>query len=318
MATRHQDPSLARPAVRIGTRGSPLALAQSREVRRRLLAAHPGLAGAGVEVVVIRTTGDWLRDRPLAEAGGKGLFTKEIEEALLTGAVDIAVHSMKDMETALPEGLALCCVLPREDPRDVFISSCADSIAALPTGATIGSASIRRCAQVLHVRPDLRIVPIRGNVGTRLDKLAAGAVDALLLALAGLRRLGLAKRATRVLGEDEMLPAVGQGAIGIECREGDTRIAGLLAPLNDAATATCIAAERNMLAALDGSCRTPIAGLARLRDGQLLLRAAILRPDGGERHETTRRGVPEEAVALGRDAGAELRDKAGPAFFSEG
>ena len=318
MAMRHQDPPLARPAVRIGTRGSPLALAQSREVRHRLLVAHPGLAGDGVEIVIVRTTGDRLRDRPLAEAGGKGLFTKEIEEALMIGTVDIAVHSMKDMETALPDGLALRCVLPREDPRDVFISPHADSLAALPTGATIGSASIRRCAQVLHARPDLRMVPMRGNVGTRLDKLAAGAVDAILLALAGLRRLGLAERVTRVLDEDEMLPAVGQGAIGIECREGDTRTAGLLAPLNDAATATCIAAERSMLAALDGSCRTPIAGLARVREGELVLRAAILRPDGGERHETTRRGAPEEAVVVGRDAGAELRDKAGPAFFSEG
>ena len=318
MSTRHQDPSPARPAVRIGTRGSPLALAQSREARRRLLGVHPGLAGDGVEIVVIRTSGDRLRDRPLAEAGGKGLFTKEIEEALLTGTVDIAVHSMKDMETALPKGLALGCVLPREDPRDVFISSCADSLAALPKGATIGSASIRRRAQVLHTRPDLRIAPLRGNVETRLDKLAAGTVDAILLALAGLRRLGLAERVTRVLDEDEMLPAVGQGAIGIECREGDGRTAGLLAPLNDAATATCITAERSMLAALDGSCQTPIAGLARLCDGELVLRAAILRPDGGERHDTTRRGAPEEAAALGRDAGAELRDRAGPDFFSEG
>ena len=304
--------------LRIGTRGSPLALAQVKETRNRLCAGHPDLAEPGaVEVVAIKTTGDRLTDRSLAEIGSKSLFTKEIDEALLSGAVDVAVHSMKDVPNWLPDGLIIGCLLPREDPRDVLCSDKADSIAALPPGAVIGTASLRRQAQVLGLRPDLEVVTLRGNVETRLRKLAEGEVDATLLALAGLRRLGLADRATAVLDPDEILPAVAQGAIGIECRTGDDRILEVLAALNHPATATCVAAERAMLAVLDGSCRTPIAGLAQLDDGDSVsLRAKVLTPDGRTVHETSRAGPVTDAERLGRDAGEELRSRAGPNFFA--
>ena len=301
--------------LRIGTRGSPLALAQAGEVRDRLLTAHPGLAPP--EIVVIKTTGDRITQRPLAELGGKGLFTKEIEEALLCGAIDVAVHSMKDVPTALPGGLVIACLLPREDPRDALISREATTLGALPADAVIGTASLRRTAQLLRVQPGFRVVNLRGNVGTRIRKIAEGAADATLLALAGLRRLGLADHARAVLEPDEMLPAVAQGAIGIECRADDEPIHAALAPLNHTETATCIAAERGLLAALDGSCRTPIAALATPTPAaEVSLRAMILRPDGSEAHETTRRGAAGEAAAMGRDAGEELKARAGPDFFA--
>jgi hydroxymethylbilane synthase len=308
--------STTTPFLRIGTRGSPLALAQSREVRARLAAAH-GIEEAAIELVVIRTSGDRIQDRPLAEAGGKGLFTKEIEEALLDGRVDLAVHSMKDVPTVLPPGLGIGCLLPREDPRDALISRAATTIGALPPGAVVGTASLRRQAQVLHRRADLRVVNLRGNVETRLKKVAAGEVDATFLALAGLRRLGLAERATAVLDTDEMLPAVAQGAVGVECRDDDARVRELLAPLGHAPTAACVAAERALLAVLDGSCRTPIAALAEFgADGRLSLRAAIIRPDGRERLDAARSGTARDAAALGADAGAELRRRGGAGFFA--
>jgi hydroxymethylbilane synthase len=300
--------------LRIGTRGSPLALAQANEVRARLEAAH-GPGRWAFEVRAIKTSGDRIQDRPLAEAGGKGLFTKEIEEALLAGDIDLAVHSMKDMPTLLPAGLAVACYLPREDVRDAFISAKAPTLAELPKGAAVGTSSLRRQAQVKHLRPDLTVVPLRGNVETRLRKLEAGAADATLLACAGLRRLGLADRITAPISTEEMLPAVAQGAIGVEIRAGDMRLAELLAPINDQATALAVTAERAFLAKLEGSCRTPIAGLAELAGGRLVFRGAILTPDGRQCHATRRQGRPEEALLLAEDAAAELLARAGPDFF---
>ncbi len=296
-------------------------MAQANLVRDRLLAAHQALVPEAAEICVINTTGDQILDRPLAEAGGKGLFTKEIEEALLDGRIDLAVHSMKDMPTVLPDGLDVPCLLEREDPRDVFISPKAAALWDLPDGAVVGTASLRRQAQILRRRPDLKVVNFRGNVQTRLRKIEAGEADATLLALAGLKRLGLTEAATAVIPLEDMLPAVAQGAIGIECRAGDDRILEYLAALNHAATQTCIAAERAMLAVLDGSCRTPIAGLAQLGaqvgDGDAIsLRAMVLTPDGRTVHETSRAGPASDAERLGRDAGQELRQRAGPNFFA--
>ncbi len=303
------------PTIRIGTRGSPLALAQTQEVRARLEAAH-GSGAPAIEVRVIKTSGDRIQDRPLSEAGGKGLFTKEIEEALLAGEIDLAVHSMKDVPTVLPAGLTIACLLPREDVRDAFISHKARSLAELPVGATLGTSSLRRQAQVKRVRPDVSIVPLRGNVETRLRKLEEGVADATLLAVAGLRRLGLANRITSIVATEEILPAVAQGAIGIEIRAADFATAQLLGPLNHQPTAIAIAAERAFLTKLDGSCRTPIAGLAELMaDGRLVFRGMILTPDGRQCHETGREGRPEEAILMGEDAAAELLAKAGPDFF---
>jgi hydroxymethylbilane synthase len=297
--------------IRIGTRGSPLALAQARETRERLAAAHPALAAPeAVEIVVIKTTGDMVQDRPLAAIGGKGLFTKEIEEALLDRRIDLAVHSMKDMPTILPEGLAILALLPREDPRDVLFrrDDAAGGLATLAPGAVVGTSSLRRQAQILARRPDLVIVPFRGNVDTRLGKLAEGRADATVLALAGLRRLGRGDRPMDILSVEEMLPAVAQGAIGLEGRAGDARIEALLAPLHDSATGSCVAAERALLAALDGSCRTPIAALAELSPGgRLSLRALTATPDGRRVAATAREGGRADAVRLGEDAGAELR-----------
>ncbi len=300
----------------IGTRGSPLALAQAEMVRDQLAAAHPGLAP---ELAVIKTSGDRFLDRPLAEIGGKGLFTKEIEDEMLAGRVDIAVHSMKDVATALPPGLAIPCILPREEPWDVLLARDPKvrEIKDLPDRAVVGTASLRRRAQLLVRRPDVQVVLLRGNVGTRMAKLEAGEMDATFLALAGLRRLGLGAVATNVLGEEEMLPAVAQGAIGIECRAGDAATAGLLAPLNHPETAIAITAERALLAALDGSCRMPIAALARLDgDGDLALHARVVAPDGSVSFETRRTGPEDEAEGIGGDAGADLRAQAGPAFFA--
>jgi hydroxymethylbilane synthase len=299
--------------LRIGTRGSPLALAQAKEVQQRLAAAHPDLPPA--EIAVIRTTGDRVQDRKLEEIGGKGLFTKEIEEALILGHIDLAVHSMKDMPTLLPPGLIIGCLLPREDPRDALFSPHAASLAGLPKGARVGTSALRRQAQILALRPDLQVQLFRGNVGTRLAKLAAGEVDATLLALAGLKRLGLADKATAILGTEEMLPAVAQGAIGVEIRADDDRIATLLAPLNDTPTAESVTAERACLEVLDGSCRTPIAALAEHEPGGILrLRALIALPDGSAMQRAECRAPRAQAMDLGRGVGEALRAAAGPAF----
>src|SRR3984893_14391339 len=305
--------SMSSLPLRIGTRGSPMALWQPALVRDRLVAAHPALAPPGaVEIVTIRTTGDRVQDRRLAEIGGKGLFTKEIDQALIDGHVDLAVHSLKDVETWLPEGLEIACVLARNDPRDAFLSETAPSLAALPQGACIGTASLRRQAQLLRRRADLRIVPIPGIVNTRMRKLADGEVDAVVLALCGLQRLGQAEAATEILSRDIMLPAVGQGALAVECRGGDEGLRGLLDPLHDPGSAACVAAERAMLAALDGSCRTPIAGLAELDGDRLTLEGLLLKPDGRYEIRGHRRGAIAGAQALGTGRGGETWGGAGP------
>jgi len=301
--------------LRIGTRGSPMALHQAALVRDRLVAAHPALAAPGaIALVPIRTTGDRVQDRLLAELGGKGLFTKEIERALLDRRIDLAVHSLKDMETILPEGLEIGCVLPRDDPRDAVVARGGAKLAELPPGARIATASLRRRAQLLRLRPDLAVVPIRGNVDTRLAKLAAGEADALILALCGLERLGKANAATETLAPETMLPAVGQGALAIECRTGDEAVCGLLAPLHDDASAACVGAERAMLAALDGSCRTPIAGLATIGGEVITLAALLLTPDGSGQRRAQGTALVADALGLGTRVGDELRRDAGPEF----
>lgn len=302
--------------LRIGTRGSPLALAQAHETRDRLAAAHPELAAPGmIEIVVFKTTGDRILDRTLAEAGGKGLFTKELEEALLDGRADLAVHSMKDVPTWLPEGLEIACLLPREDPRDAFFSRTGAGLDALPAGSVVGTAGLRRQAQILERRPDLTVVPLRGNVQTRLSKLEAGEVDATLLALAGLRRLGMSHLLTAVFEPDEMLPAVAQGAIGIEIRSADARTRGYVQALHCAGTAARVTAERALLAALDGSCRTPIAALARLDGDTLTLDAKVLSTDGRQVFRARRSGPAADGAAMGADAGAEIKAQLPPGFF---
>lgn len=307
---------MAPPLLRLGTRGSKLALAQTGLVRDALVQAGIGLPTHAIEIVPIKTTGDVIQDRPLSEAGGKGLFVKEIEEALLDGRIDAAVHSMKDMPTTQPIGLSIAAFLPREDARDVLIAGDIKRIADLKQGALVGTSALRRRAQLLHLRPDLRIVNLRGNVDTRLRKLEAGEVEATILASAGLRRLGLSVGAP--IPEDEMLPAVGQGAVCIECRDADDKVRGWLAAIDHAATATTVRAEHAMLAILDGSCRTPIAGHATLSpDGTLHLRGQIARPDGSQVISTERRGPAREAQHLGRDAGLELKMRGGPGFFSD-
>lgn len=302
--------------LRIGTRGSPLALAQAQEARDRLIAAHPVLAAPGaIEIRVIKTTGDKVQDRPLAEIGGKGLFTKEIEDALLDGAIDLAVHSMKDVPTELPPRLEISCLLPREDARDVLIASAGESIATLPKGAVVGSASLRRAAQVKAQRPDISIVPLRGNVETRIAKVARGDAVATLLALAGLKRLGKAAAASAILSIEEMLPAVAQGAIGLETRRGDARVAELLAPLNHPATVAQVTAERACLAVLEGSCRTPIAAYCESAGDQLHLRALLALPDGSVMHRHEDRGPAMDASKLGAAIGRRLKEMAGPGFL---
>ncbi len=310
-----------RAGLRIGTRGSPLALAQAHETQRRLIAAHPGLAAPGaIEICVIKTTGDKVQDRPLSEIGGKGLFTKEIEDALLNGAIDLAVHSMKDVPTQLPDGLEISCLLEREDARDVLIANpdlagAGSSIATLPKGAVVGSASLRRAAQIKAQRPDLAIVSLRGNVQTRIDKVQRGEAGATLLALAGLKRLGKAAAATAILSIEEILPAVAQGAIGIEARRGDARVAALLAPLNHAPTAARVAAERACLAVLEGSCRTPIAAYAEIAGGDLHLRALLALPDGSVVHRHAGNAPVGDAGRLGAEIGGWLKGQAGPDFL---
>jgi hydroxymethylbilane synthase len=301
--------------LRLGTRGSPLALTQARMVREALARAH-GLDVEQIALEVIRTSGDRIQDRPLAEAGGKGLFTKEIEEALSAGTIDLAVHSSKDMPTLLPAGLVLSAFLPREDPRDAFISRKAKSIAELPRAATVGTASLRRQAMVLRQRPDLVVVPLRGNVETRLRKLDEGVADATLLALAGLKRLGLADAATRILSVEDFLPAVGQGAIGIETRADDSKTREMLAAINHGDTFSALACERAFLTVLDGSCRTPIGGHATIANGKIRFRGMIVKPDGSEAFEAMREGGVADAEKLGADAGAELKRRAGSDFFS--
>jgi hydroxymethylbilane synthase len=300
--------------IRVGTRGSPLALAQANEVKARLLAAHAHLTDAHIEIVPIVTKGDRIQDRALSQLGGKGLFTEEIENGLKDGSLDIAVHSMKDMPTVICDGLDIPCLLPREDTRDAFLSHKASDLDGLEPGMLVGTASLRRQAQVLRRRPDLRVAVFRGNVNTRLRKLEEGEADATLLAMAGLKRLGMQHLVTSPI--DHMLPAIAQGAIGVEARIGDERIAALLAPINDPATQVCVTAERALLAALDGSCKTPIAGLAVLKDGRILLRGEILTPDGSEYHMVEREGAAGDAAAIGRDAGAELKRLGGPHFFT--
>jgi hydroxymethylbilane synthase len=300
--------------LRIGTRGSPLALVQARAVRAQLAAAL-GAQEEAIELVVIRTSGDRIQDRPLTEFGGKGLFTKEIEEALLGRRVDLAVHSSKDMPTISQPGLALAACLEREDPRDVFISHKAKSLGELPQGAVLGTASLRRQAVAKRLRPDLNVVPLRGNVETRLRKLEAGEADATLLALAGLKRLGLEAHATAIMSIEEFLPAVGQGAIGIEARDDDSRTREALVRINHAPTFTALACERAFLAELDGSCKTPIAGHATLSEDALQFRGLIARPDGKAAHDIRANGHIGDAAAIGAEAARELKRVAGPHFF---
>lgn len=300
--------------MRIGTRGSALALAQAHETRARLMAAH-GLPEEAFEVVVITTSGDRIQDRPLSEVGGKGLFTKEIEEALLDGRIDIAVHSSKDMPTVLPDGLELSAFLEREDVRDAFIGRAVKRLTELPQGAVVGSSSLRRQAQIRRLRPDIEVIVFRGNVQTRLRKLDEGQVAGTLLANAGLRRLGLAGIITELLPLDTFPPAPGQGAICIESRIGDAAVKAMLEPIGHHATERALACERAFLATLDGSCRTPIAGHAVIDGERLRFSGMILSPDGRDVHEITTEGPARDAVALGQDAGARIRDKAGPRFF---
>ena len=299
---------------RIGTRGSPLALAQAHETRARLGKAFD-LPEDAFEIVVIKTTGDKVLDRPLGEIGGKGLFTREIEDALLDGGIDIAVHSMKDMPVLQPDGLVIDCCLPREDVRDAFLTLDGRTLADLPEGTVVGTSSLRRKSQLLHKRPDLQIVEFRGNVQTRLRKLEDGVATGTFLAMAGLRRLGLTELPVKPIPTDEMLPAVAQGAIGIERRRDDTRAADMLAAICDVPTVQRLAAERAFLKALDGSCQTPIAGLAELNGGTLKLQGEILRTDGSEAQADQQDGAIEDGPEMGRALAAKLLDRAGPGFL---
>ncbi len=303
------------PRLTIGTRGSPLALAQARLVAAALSVAEPELAEPGaIATRIIRTTGDHVLDRPLAEIGGKGLFTKEIEAALLEGTIDLAVHSYKDMPTELPDGLIIAACLPRADARDALISTAATMIDDLPRGALVGTASLRRAAQTLARRPDLRVVPLRGAVGTRLRKLAEGEVAATFLAMAGLDRLGVSDAPLTPIDPAVMLPAVAQGAIAVEARASDERVRALLARIDHPPTSICTAAERAFLAVLDGSCRTPIAAHAELDDGSLWLRGLVAATDGRRVEWAERRGPASAADGIGRDAGLELRARVGPGW----
>ena len=306
------DPS--RP-LRIGTRASKLALAQAHETRDRLMAAH-GLPEAAFQIVPMTTTGDQIQNRSLREAGGKGLFTREIEEALAAGTIDIAVHSMKDMPTIQPDGLVIDCYLPREDVRDAFVSPHVGGIDELPQGAVVGSSSLRRRAQLLHRRPDLQLVEFRGNVQTRLRKLDEGVAVATFLAMAGLSRLGLPGVARSAIDPDQMLPAVAQGCIGVERRLNDGATGALLAAIGDQDSALRVTAERAFLARLDGSCQTPIAGLAEISGGELRLRGEILRPDGSQSLAAECRGPVGDGPAMGDDLARELLGRAGPGFLA--
>lgn len=299
---------------RIGTRGSPLALAQAFETRTRLMAAH-GLPEDMFEVVVLSTTGDRITDRSLSELGGKGLFTQELEEGLLSGDLDFAVHSSKDMPTRLPDGLRLSAYLPREDFRDAFIGRTSHTLAALPDGATVGSSSLRRQALIRRIRPDIQVITFRGLVETRLRKLSEGQVDATLLAYAGLKRLAKEDVVTELLDPEDFPPAPAQGAICVESRVGDARIDALLDPINDRPTYDAVSCERAFLAALDGSCRTPIGGYAICEGDHLKFSGLILTPDGRKEHSIETEGKRINAEKLGRQAGEAVRAAAGPDFF---
>jgi len=305
--------------LRIGTRGSPLALAQTDAAKRLFTANGTKSPFTDAETVIIKTTGDRVLDRPLADVGGKGMFTKEIDEAMLDGRIDVAVHSVKDLPTWLPDGIIFACVLPRADPRDAFISHQARHPADLPKRAIVGTASLRRQAQLLHHRPDLQIVVLRGNVQTRLRRVSDGTVAATLLAVGGLERLGLSENITHRLSTETMLPAVGQGAIGVTCRSEDTKLLDWLASAGDVSTFQQICAERAMLAVLDGSCRTPIAGLAQVdQANQLTLRGLVARPDGSRVIRGERIGPAADGPRMGRDLGEELAKRAGDGFFGSG
>ncbi|MFC5840233.1 hydroxymethylbilane synthase [Aminobacter ciceronei] len=301
-------------ALRIGTRGSLLALAQAHETRARLMAAH-GLPEEAFEIVTISTSGDRIQDRPLSLAGGKGLFTKELEEAMYADEIDIAVHSSKDMPTQLPDGLELSAFLPREDPRDAFIGRAAPSIMELPQGAVVGSSSLRRQALIRRMRPDLDVVMFRGNVQTRLRKLDEGVAEGTILANAGLRRIGLEEVITDLMALDAFPPAPGQGAICIESRIGDTAVTNMLQAIDHKPTGQALACERAFLAALDGSCRTPIAGYAEIDGDRLSFAGLILTPDGTLWHEAKADGRAADAAEIGRNAGDEVRARAGTTFF---
>ncbi len=298
--------------LRIATRKSELALTQTRWIGARIRERHPDVE---IEEVAVVTRGDEILDMPLTSIGGKGLFVTEVEQCIVDGRADIAVHSMKDVPTWLPDGIVLPCMLEREDPRDAFICNKAPNLAALPAGSVVGTSSLRRQAQILYRRPDLKVAAFRGNVQTRMKKLEEGVVDATLLALAGLKRLGMADAATNLMEPEDMLPAVAQGAIGVTCRENDENAHQLLAPLNHPETFTAASSERALLAALDGSCRTPIAALAEITGSQIRLRGLIARPGGGGLIETDRYESVAGAEALGREAGEELKRRAGPGFF---
>ncbi|WP_417430671.1 hydroxymethylbilane synthase [Kiloniella sp.] len=304
------------PILRLGTRGSPLALAQAFEVKRLLQEVHSDLKDdESVEVVVINTTGDKIQDRALSAIGGKGLFTKEIEDGLQDGSIDIAVHSMKDVPTWLPDGLEISTVLEREDPRDALFSSKANSLAELPKGAIVGSASLRRQAQIKAKRPDIEVITFRGSVQTRLRKLEEGQVDATLLAVAGLNRLKQSDLITAALSTEEMLPAPAQGAVGLEVRKGDDRIRAYVDAIHHEPTMQRITAERACLAELDGSCRTPIAALAEIEGDELYLRTMLAATDGSKIFTTERRGPISSAEEMGRSAGRDLKEQAGQEFF---
>jgi len=304
--------------LRIGTRGSPLALAQAYETRKRLIASFPELEEEGaIEICVMKTQGDMILDKSLMELGGKGLFTKELDTALLNDEVDICVHSMKDVPTWLPEGTILPCTLPREDTNDAFIykDGTVKSIAELPDNSVIGTASLRRQAQLMARNKTFKCVNFRGNVQTRLRKLDDGVVDATLLAIAGLKRMGMDGCATAVLEWDEMLPAVAQGAIGIQCRSDDAKSLKYIEALNHEETLICVNCERAFLEALDGNCKTPIAGQAKIVDGKLAFRGLIAMPDGSFKYEIEKEGSVEDGVKIGRSAGEELKAQAGDKFF---
>ena len=302
------------PFARIGTRGSPLALAQAKLVRGLLAQAH-GVAEDRIEIEVFSTGGDrsQAENTTLSDIGGKGVFTKEIDEALLSGRIDLGVHSSKDVATGLPPGMRMAAFLEREDVRDAFISVSVKGIDNLPEGARFGTSSIRRAAQALRLRPDLRIVPFRGNVHTRLQKLLDGVADATLLALAGLNRLEEGHRATAILDPEHFMPAPAQGAIGIAIRDGDSRLAEIVAPLDHAPTHAAIAAERAMLAVLDGSCRTPVGALSGIEDGLLTLKGEILSMDGQTSYRAEVKG--SDPLALGEAVGRDLLAQAGTDFL---
>ncbi len=316
--TKHVGEAMSdlKKPIRIGSRGSPLALIQARYVERLLRFYHVDLTVDATEIVPIQTSGDKIQGKTLSTIGGKGLFTKELDAALLAAEIDIAVHSMKDMPTVLPSGIIIACVLPREDPRDALIARNGVCYADLPTNAVIGSASLRRCSQLLAHRPDVQVVALRGNVETRLAKLEAGLVDATLLAVAGLKRLGRVDAITEILSTDDMLPAVAQGAIAVVCRASDSETIEVLQDLNHPETLSSVTAERAFLEHLDGSCQTPIAALAKIKGaGKMVLSGLLAAPDGSRVVRGESVGEIASAVDLGRSLGAELLAEAGSDFL---